>query len=511
MGQIVSSAAKPKRCNLNQLSQVPTPAAGEYILVSSDNSMNAAGQGNFDCYIVGDGHTAATALELKRIEIYGEYVDNPEFINVKTDSDGRILWGIRPDGSIYYGAGVPPQVEERIQEVSDEKVDKEEGKILIPAQYADESQSDEFLHVTKDAGDRLMESLKIDGTKTIYGKQRVIGDGEFEKDIKVFGKTHLLGSDVYFGDSPEWLICVLDNQSRVLFGIKKDATLFAPTVQSFTIDALIKNIVEGESSIPALREAIENNASYHRLHPHGPALFFIDDDGGQYFPEVWGEIMNRTGIRVGIACIAGMMSGAVTPHEAYVQMTIEQLRGYYEAGCEVYSHSWSHKSFRNAVTLEELDEECRKSKDWLMANGFTRNADAIVYPGGMYAAGSADKKDVIRRYYRYGIATVDSYDGVNREPLDELFISRCQGDASSLEQLKARVDAAVAENKMLGVMTHAYELMGYGSTGYSQDKNENIDRIVAMIEYAQSKGMNIRPMEEIIHEIYGWDFRSNVF
>jgi len=68
MGQIVSAAAKPKRCNLNQLSQVPTPAAGEHILVSSDNSMNAAGQGNFDCYIVGNGRDAATALELHKIE-----------------------------------------------------------------------------------------------------------------------------------------------------------------------------------------------------------------------------------------------------------------------------------------------------------------------------------------------------------------------------------------------------------------------------------------------------------
>lgn len=67
MGQIVSAAAKPKRCNLSKLSQLGTPAAGEYILVSSDNSMNAAGQGNFDCYIVGDGHTAATALPLINI------------------------------------------------------------------------------------------------------------------------------------------------------------------------------------------------------------------------------------------------------------------------------------------------------------------------------------------------------------------------------------------------------------------------------------------------------------
>lgn len=71
MGQIVSASAKPKRCNANQLSQVPTPAAWEHILVSSDNSMNANGQGNFDAYIVGDGTTAASALELKSIVLSG--------------------------------------------------------------------------------------------------------------------------------------------------------------------------------------------------------------------------------------------------------------------------------------------------------------------------------------------------------------------------------------------------------------------------------------------------------
>lgn len=73
MGQIIGGAAKPKRCNLNKLSQLGTPAAGEYILVSSDNSMNAAGQGNFDCYIVGNGTKAATELELKIIAdfVYG--------------------------------------------------------------------------------------------------------------------------------------------------------------------------------------------------------------------------------------------------------------------------------------------------------------------------------------------------------------------------------------------------------------------------------------------------------
>jgi hypothetical protein len=74
MGQIIGRAAKPKRCNLNKLSQLGTPAAGEYILVSSDNSMNAAGQGNFDAYVVGDGHTAATALPL--IKTYANDADD---------------------------------------------------------------------------------------------------------------------------------------------------------------------------------------------------------------------------------------------------------------------------------------------------------------------------------------------------------------------------------------------------------------------------------------------------
>lgn len=67
MGQIIGSAAKPSRCNLQSLSDWGTPANGEYILVSSDNSMTSTGQGNFDAYIVGTGSAAATSLTLHPI------------------------------------------------------------------------------------------------------------------------------------------------------------------------------------------------------------------------------------------------------------------------------------------------------------------------------------------------------------------------------------------------------------------------------------------------------------
>lgn len=72
MGQIVGTSAKVKRCNLNAIqtggSQYSVVlAAGEYMLVSSDNSMTATGNGNFDSYILGDGTTPCGSLTIMSI------------------------------------------------------------------------------------------------------------------------------------------------------------------------------------------------------------------------------------------------------------------------------------------------------------------------------------------------------------------------------------------------------------------------------------------------------------
>lgn len=38
------------------------------------------------------------------------YILNPEFIDVETDNDGRILWAIEKNGNILFGTGVPQQI-----------------------------------------------------------------------------------------------------------------------------------------------------------------------------------------------------------------------------------------------------------------------------------------------------------------------------------------------------------------------------------------------------------------
>ena len=112
MGQIISSAAKPKRCNISQLSQLGTPAAGEHILVSSDNSMNANGQGNFDAYVVGDGTTAATELELKQIEdVFDEMTlhQSTNLFDISQSTSGAYYWNNGPatNASWSYSGFIP--------------------------------------------------------------------------------------------------------------------------------------------------------------------------------------------------------------------------------------------------------------------------------------------------------------------------------------------------------------------------------------------------------------------
>ena len=57
-----------------------------------------------------------TELESK----LGTYIESPEFIRVYTDNKGNILWGIKPDGTIHFGTGVPPQIVDFVTKKIDE-------------------------------------------------------------------------------------------------------------------------------------------------------------------------------------------------------------------------------------------------------------------------------------------------------------------------------------------------------------------------------------------------------
>ena len=136
-------------------------------------------------------------------QVFGKYEENPEFVRLYLDATKKVLWGIKANGDIYYGAGVPSQIrdyidskirelhldkvddilvflddlldsdktlKELLEELDIKKVDKEEGKSLIDADFASGItyiESPEFKEVKLDAEDKILEAIYNDGTKLL--------------------------------------------------------------------------------------------------------------------------------------------------------------------------------------------------------------------------------------------------------------------------------------------------------------------------------------------------------
>ena len=158
-------------------------------------------------------------------EIYGEYIENPEFVEVHVDSDDKILYGVKPNGDFHFGAGVPSQIQEELSTKVDkvsgkqlstedytsaeksklsalptnteltsalrDKVDKVEGKSLIDAEFAalqNVIENPEWIGVKTDSEDKILEGINNEGTKVIELPLEIHGDLRVNGDVDIRGK-----------------------------------------------------------------------------------------------------------------------------------------------------------------------------------------------------------------------------------------------------------------------------------------------------------------------------------
>lgn len=249
----------------------------------------------------------AAALDAFKQEVkdtYGDYEENSEFVRVTLDHDNKVLYGVQADGNFYFGAGCPPQVKDYIdekiralsldeyeaivyflndlefadktlQDLLNEKVDKEEGKSLINKEFAngvDYIENPEFNEIKLDGDNKIIEATKKDGTKLLPAGYNldgvvvktinnpeflaawVVGDRlilAFDKtgnpyfgygvpkqiELYINNKTNWLeeclngfeGTNIkeyldltfgYYTDIPDYIKVYLDNNNKVIKGIK---------------------------------------------------------------------------------------------------------------------------------------------------------------------------------------------------------------------------------------------------------------------------------------------------
>lgn len=182
---------------------------------------------------------------LKTLTDTFSYQDNPEFVNVVTDSDGKVLFGIKEDGKPYFPKNETYSVEsnqeflaawldaaghvlfglrtdgstyvakadfltkiEEIMKLLDENSIKDEEIAAQVKQLQDTFSivsNDEWLHAVVDAEGKLLFGIKAEN-----------------------GEVYMPKQDTYkVVSNDEWMAVWLDRQDRILFGVKADGIFWA--------------------------------------------------------------------------------------------------------------------------------------------------------------------------------------------------------------------------------------------------------------------------------------------
>ena len=152
----------------------------------------------------------------------GEYIENPEFIHVYTDSEGKILWALLKNGKVLYGAGVPDQIMELVNEIYDTFGRYEENQ--------------EFIHAHKDSEGKLLWWIEKDGTvgwskgvptpiqEELKKLEQLIKDNT-EGEESVVARVAALEVaitkkvDGEYIENPEFIHVLTDSEGRVLWGL----------------------------------------------------------------------------------------------------------------------------------------------------------------------------------------------------------------------------------------------------------------------------------------------------
>lgn len=114
---------------------------------------------------IGEYLGSTTLQELLDKKVDGEYIENPEYIEAKLDSEDKVVEATREDGTKVLSVGV------------------ETPKINLEGATIEDKANPEYIETKVDAGDRLLEGTKTDGTKVIGGNLEVGGDMRINGEV----------------------------------------------------------------------------------------------------------------------------------------------------------------------------------------------------------------------------------------------------------------------------------------------------------------------------------------
>lgn len=275
------------------------------------------------------------------MDIIGEYGDNTEFIQAVTDSNDKLLYGVKEDGDFYFGAGVPSQIEEKYHGIDsifsvpnnpewlDVKVDSEdtilEGikadgtkvvnlPIETPSVSFTPLTNPEWIHATSDSEGKVLEGITTDGKKKVMIDTQV-------------PSANINGNLIIPEQNPEWISADVDSDRRLIQGIKTNGVVYINNLDCPSVDEQVQDAID------EAKEYVDNKvagARYMKITKSGTNLdirssfssekdiiitFRQDPDGYNMSPNrVYLGLKAQTNDEIktsGYSCTAGDIVGAI--------------------------------------------------------------------------------------------------------------------------------------------------------------------------------------------------------
>lgn len=218
------------------------------------------------------------------------YKENPRFARAITDSEGKLAWGIDKEGKIYFGAGVPPQVKEFVEEF----VALFEAR--IKEIYGDYEEHPEYARVIADSVGRILFAFNSED-----------------------GKPYFPLNEMYHKISnPEWTLAFVDEDGKVVIGLRRNGDVLINgrnVLEEIDIDkediTTIKEFID-YNPVPAYykdyikTKADEVNAMADESGIYGDSFVFITDYHSQSnvrkSPSLIEYLFDKTGVRNCVFC-----------------------------------------------------------------------------------------------------------------------------------------------------------------------------------------------------------------
>lgn len=275
------------------------------------------------------------AASVEAVNQLGQYVENPEWIWVVTENNGKVLFGFnKKDGSPYFGYGCPPQVVAYISkiitlyqldsvsqmrtflgalvesgtltELLNGKVDKVTGKSLVDSNFATDVPSfisaidnPEYLDVKTDSFGKVLEGIKAKGTKEI--------------NIPIETPSTLTKSI----DNPEFVELKVDAKKRVYEGTKRNGKKYFPAgIEGVASE---KDIKELKSYVDNQDDSLSDRIS--TIGENTPLSYFTPNQGEWVENETPKQFTPKQDV------IEHKHQGNVTPQDRFAVWAFDDFKG----------------------------------------------------------------------------------------------------------------------------------------------------------------------------------------